>query len=101
MQTTTDQTNDAPAGDWVMLEIFGHRRHFGLLTEIERFGAKFARIDEYLPDEDQPFRTHVYSGGAIFSVTPVTENTARNQSGFYAPPAITALPSLDDDDEPF
>lgn len=103
MEATTDQTLDAdqPAGEWVLLEIFGHRRHFGFLTEIGRFGSKLARIDEYRPGEDTPAATHYYGGGAIFSVTPVTEETARAQSGFYAQPACLALPSLDDDDEPF
>lgn len=98
--TDTAQTTDTPepGGEWVRLEIFGHRCHYGLLTEIERFGAKLARIDEFRVGEDRPFRTLVYSGGAIFSVLPVTEKTAREQAGFYVPPAVLSLPSSDDED---
>ncbi len=84
---------DQPRGEWVMLEIFGHRRHWGLLTEIERFGTKLARIDEFVPDTADPVATHFYGGGSIFSVTPVTEETARKQVAWQHPrPAVQSLP---------
>lgn len=81
-------------GEWVLLEVFGHRRHWGLLTEVERFGAKLARIDEFLPDGEAPVATHFYAGGAIFSVTPVTEETARARASWnHPPPAVQSLPA--------
>lgn len=100
----TDQTT--PPGEWVLLEIFGHRQHWGYLTEVERFGSKLARIDEFRPGEDAPRTTHYYGGGSIFSITPVTEETARKRIAYerLAPAVQSLLPpadmdTYDDDDD--
>lgn len=105
MSGQTATTN--ATGEWVLLEVFGHRQHWGLLTEVERFGAKLARIDEFPPDATEPTATHFYGGAAIFSITPVTEASARQQVGYYRPAAVQSLPPpeepdfLDDDDGEF
>lgn len=89
-----EQPNNTTApGEWVLLEVFGHRRHWGLLTEVERFGAKLARIDEFPPDATEPTATHFYGGASIFSITPVTEESARQQVGDYRPAAVQSLPA--------
>lgn len=108
MDTNTDTntaTNDMPQGDWVLLEVFGHRRHWGLISEIERFGTKMARIDEYRPGEAEPVRTHFYGGASIFSITSITEEMARRRIAHYDPPAVQTLAPPDeaadlDDDRP-
>lgn len=68
-------TSDAAL--WACVEIFGHRRHYGRISEVERFGAKMIRID--VPSaEPATFDTFFYGGAAIFSVTPCTEESARS-----------------------
>ena len=73
----------APQSAWACAEIFGHRKHYGRISEVERFGAKMLRIDVPLAPaapllgEDEKFESFVYGGGAIFSLTPMTEEAAR------------------------
>lgn len=99
---TIDETSPAipPAGEWVFLEVMGHRSHYGLLTEIERFGAKMSRIDVFGVGATEPEATHFYGGPAIFSITPTTEETCRQQTDRWKPrPAtVKSLPPPDDDD---
>jgi hypothetical protein len=73
-----------PAELWACVEIFGHRRHYGRVSEVERFGAKLLRVDVPIVPEapllgdNEVFETHVYGGAAIFSLTPMTETAARS-----------------------
>ena len=89
------------AGDWVYLEVMGHRSHYGLLSEFERFGAKMARIDVFRTGENDPCATHFYGGSAIFSITPMKEESCRKQADYYSPrPAVQSLPAPSDDEAP-
>lgn len=66
----------ATGGDWAIVEIMGHRRHAGVMAEVERFGARMLRVD--VPgDGDDVAATHFYAGSALFSITPTDEATAR------------------------
>ena len=80
---------------WVCLEVFGHRQHYGRLTEVEQFGAKFARI-EVTCANGHPWLAPTYAGAAIFSVTdlPGGEAAARKRTGSYGCPTCpkAALP---------
>ena len=58
---------------WVILELMGHRRLAGHLTEQEIGGASFLRLD--VPADPQ--RTQFYSAAAVYAIHPVTEETAR------------------------
>jgi hypothetical protein len=90
----SEETSASPAGEWVCLEVWGCRTHWGLLSEVERFGTKMARIDEYEPGASEPVRTRYYGGSSIFSVTPVEETYARCRAdGRLVRPA--ALPAPD------
>lgn len=85
-------------GEWVRFEVFGHRCHYGRLTEVERFGAKLARIEVYCVDGH--FMAELtYSGAAIFSLSPVLEEVARKQTGTHgcthASHRVVAPPALD------
>jgi len=91
-------TESTAPGEWVLLEVFGHRQHWGLLSEVERFGAKLARIDEYGPGDAEPVATHFYGGASIFSLTPVSEAVARERSGHSRRPAAQYLPPPEFDD---
>lgn len=61
---------------WAVLELMGHRRLAGLLSEQTIAGAAFLRID--IPsDTEIPTATQWYAPGAVYAITPCTEATAR------------------------
>jgi hypothetical protein len=60
---------------WCVLELMGHRRLAGYVTEQEIAGAGMFRID--LPGEDKPVATQFYSPAAVYCLTPTTEEIAR------------------------
>lgn len=60
--------------EWAVIELMGHVRIAGLVTEEERFGAKLGRID--IPQGDG-FVTQYFNGSSIYRLTPVTEEIAR------------------------
>lgn len=59
---------------WAILELMGHVRLAGRVTEEEHFGTKLGRID--IPSGDG-FTTQYFSGGSIYRLTPTTEAIAR------------------------
>jgi hypothetical protein len=70
---TTDAEVDAP--EWAIVEIMGHRQRSGLCQEVERFGAKFLRID--IPTDDGDV-TEYYGGASIYAYRPASEEVARD-----------------------
>lgn len=106
-----------PNWEWAIVEVFGHRRHVGRATEVERFGAKMLRIDvpklgpgehHSLADGEVIWSTHLYGGSSIFSYTLTDEKTVMNYADrVRAAPA--AIPYRDHgqtgtftgEDEPF
>lgn len=108
---TTPQDSGAPTDIWACVEIFGHRKHYGRVREVEKFGAKLLRIDvpiavsAPLLGEEERFETHLYGGSSIFSFTPMTEEAARKwaaserrYSGDY--PTMARLPAPRYDGDP-
>jgi hypothetical protein len=59
--------------EWAILEIMGHRRLAGRVTEQEIAGRGFLRLD--VPSD--PPITQYYSPDSVFAIHPVTEETAR------------------------
>ena len=97
---------------WACVEIFGHRKHYGRIREVERFGTKMLRVDvptqtpAPLLAESESFETFMYGGGAIFSLTPMTEEAARKWAAAERPSAYRPLDRLPppedyDDENPF
>ena len=60
---------------WAIVELMGHVKYAGRLSEVERFGAKLGRID--MPIEGQ-FVTKFFGGQSVYCITPVTEQVARH-----------------------
>lgn len=58
---------------WAVLELMGHRRLAGHLSEQQIGGSSFLRID--VPTD--PPATQFYSPSAVYAITPCTEDTAR------------------------
>jgi hypothetical protein len=61
---------------WGLLELFGHQRLAGKLTEQTIGGCAFIRID-VPPVGDVQGYTRFFTNGAIYSMTPTTETIAR------------------------
>ena len=93
---------------WAVVELFGHVRLAGLISEAEMYGTKMLRID--VPEVDgRPGFTSYKGGSALYAVTPTTEEVARAvvRSERPAPPipyelqrrALAASPPVEDADE--
>lgn len=80
----------APPGSevksWGILELLGHVRLAGLISEEERFGTKMGRID--VPTAAGGFITQYFSGGSIYRLTPCDEATARRVAGSSSPAPV-------------
>jgi hypothetical protein len=60
---------------WAVVELMGRIRLGGYATEETRFGQAMLRLD--VPDGDGELRTRYFGGGAIYSVSPCSEDLAR------------------------
>lgn len=68
--------SDTAFTGWAILELMGHRRLAGHVSEQEIAGSSFLRID--VPgDETQAAATQFYSPAAVYAITPTTEETAQ------------------------
>ena len=66
-----DLPPNPPVG-WAELELLGHRRLVGHLSEEEIAGARFLRLD--VPEvAGKPHEVHYYSTAAVYGIHPSTE----------------------------
>lgn len=69
---------------WCVVELFGHQKIAGLVTEETIGGANFLRVD--VPAfGGQSAYTRYFGGGAIYSMTPVAEEIARSALEYLRP----------------
>ena len=61
---------------WCLVELFGHQRIAGQVTEETIGGCSFVRVDVPAVDGSEAL-TKFYGNGAIYSMTPVSEELAR------------------------
>jgi hypothetical protein len=81
--------------EWCILELMGHRRLGGLVSEAEVGGIPFLRID--IPSD--PPVTQFYGKAAVYAMTPTTEEIARAVSQhFHGPVSRYELPAARDED---
>jgi len=79
---------------YAIVEIFGHERIAGHLSEQSIGGCSFIRVD--VPEVDgQPAFTRMFGQAAIYSITPVSEGIARSAAASMRvkPVSIYLLPS--------
>ncbi|OJY65495.1 MAG: hypothetical protein BGP16_12775 [Sphingobium sp. 66-54] len=80
-----------PEGDYAIVEVMGHRTLVGRLSEVERFGTKFAQIEPIFQGE---LLAPVMIGGqSIYQLTPCSAFTAfkRAPTSIYGlPPSVAA-----------
>lgn len=61
---------------WAILELLGHVKVAGLVTEESHFGTALGRID--IPADDGTMTTQYFGGASIYRLTPTTEEIARS-----------------------
>lgn len=93
---------------WAIIEIFGHQRIAGRVTEQTIGGCSFVRVDVPAVGKEQAF-TKLFGQGAIYAITFTDEAAATLAAGaIQARPidtwelqrAMKALPAADADDYP-
>ena len=79
---------------WAIIELFGHQRIAGHVTEAEIGGCSFIRVD--IPEvEGSKAITKFYGNGAIYSMTPVSEELVRTYVARYKPaPLNVYIPEI-------
>ena len=76
MAATMKDTENGIDG-WAILELMGHRRLGGRVSEATIAGGAFIRIDVPHPNEAGIFTaTQLYSPAAVYAITPTTEEIA-------------------------
>jgi hypothetical protein len=80
---------------WALVELFGHSRIAGLVTEQSIGGCSFLRVDVPAFEGSAAF-TKCYGNGAIYSMTFVTEEVARAAAKAYhvEPVHVYEIPEL-------
>jgi hypothetical protein len=62
---------------WAIVELMGHRRLAGYVTEEEHFGTAMLRLDVHGADPAAAVVTQLYGGSSVYCLTPTTEDIAR------------------------
>lgn len=68
--------------EWAIVEVMGHKRFAGYVTEQTIGGSSFVRVDvpdvaTNEPGKSLPAFTKLLGAGSIYAITPCTEETAR------------------------
>jgi hypothetical protein len=83
--------------EWALVELFGHQKIVGHVTEATLAGGAFLRVD--VPSFDgQPAFTRFFGSSAIYSLNPITEEVARGLMTRYRhePVSRFELPQIAD-----
>ena len=67
---------------WAVVELFGHQKIAGLLTEATIGGCSFVRVDVPAIGDAAGF-TKLYGNGAIYAISFVSEDIARRAASYY------------------
>ncbi len=93
-----------PFDEWAIVEVMGHQRYAGRVTEQTIGGAAFIRIDVPVCGNVAAY-SKLLSPSAIFSITPTSESIARDAVKHFRSPPLSIfdfdfqprLPGLQDD----
>jgi hypothetical protein len=94
---------------WAVVELFGHQRIAGHITEVSIAGGAFLRVDVpaqggckerdrygFGPTAAIPEYTRYFGAGAIYAMTPCTEQVARRAAAEFrsTPPIPFDVPDI-------
>lgn len=88
-------TGRASFDEWALVELFGHQRIVGRVTEAVLAGGAFLRVD--VPGfNGAPAFTRFFGPSAIYSLNPITEEVARGlmANGRNEPVSRFELPQI-------
>ena len=89
--------------EWAIVEVMGHQRYAGKVTEQAIGGCNFVRVDVPKIDQSTPERaditqafTKLLGQASIFAITPVSEEVARHVAASIraAPVHVYDLPRV-------
>ena len=87
------------SGFWAVVELFGHQRLAGFVSEHQLGGETFVRVDVPAVKRGKGF-TRLFGKGAIYSLNPMGETIARHLVELWKPVPIQpfefALPAIED-----
>jgi len=64
---------------WAIVDVMGHQRYVGLVTEQVVAGCGFVRVD--IPESQGcPAWTKLIGAGSIYAITPIAEDVARQMA---------------------
>lgn len=101
-----------PAGDYAIVELFGHTTLVGRIAEVERFGAKMLALEPLY--SGQLLGAVFHGGAAIYRLTPCSIEAAwksQPKNEWQLPPSVRTIvppallagtieqPQSEDDDE--
>lgn len=69
-------TEEQKSGFWAIVEIMGHKRYAGYVSEQVVGGASFVRVDVPQHNERDAF-SKLFGAASIYCITPVSEDAAR------------------------
>ena len=64
----TDKPAEPIVRQFAIVEIFGHRKHWAEIADVERAGGKFLRVHDVETDE-----VHNYGAAAVFNIHEISE----------------------------
>lgn len=92
---TIDETSKVvplPAGDYAIVELFGHVTLVGRISEVEKFGIKMLAIEPLFCD--QLLGVVFHGGASIYRLTPCEAEHARKcqpRQEYQLPPSIRQI----------
>lgn len=63
--------------EWALVELFGHQRIVGKVSEATLAGGAFLRVDVPEMGPEKPAFTRFYGPGAVYCISPIGETEAR------------------------
>lgn len=76
-----------PWEGWALVELMGHRKRAGYVTQEEVAGVAMVRIDSPGPNDAK--LTAYYSPASLYSLTPVSEEVARGFAAGNTPAPVS------------
>jgi len=82
-------TDKQENGFWALVELFGHQQIAGWVTSCAVGSQSFVRVDVPKTDRQGPW-SKLYGPGAIYAITPMTEDLAKQRASALEVAPLTA-----------
>lgn len=77
-------TPDPPFSAWALIEMMGHRKEWGRVTETTIAGTPMLRIEAFRDEEPEPHGVMFVPPGSIYAVTVMPEDVCRRANSRMA-----------------